>query len=447
MPRNRLAAVGAFVVGGLLLFAVGLFLIGNRRMLFSDTFEAYAEFANLAGLQGGAKVRVAGLDAGEVETIHVPTNPSARFRVKLRIREDLHPLIRVDSVASIQNDGLVGNKFIQVEAGTDQAAIIADRGTIQSREPFDLAEMMQRMSQAVDLATTTIAEVKGHVEKALATVSATGQEAQLFVNELRSDTRRIMADAQKVSQDVNAMIAGVRQGRGNIGRLMNDDALYVSAKNIITQAEKAVATVREATEQAKGAVADFRGENGPMSGISGNLQQTLASAKDAMADLAENTEALKHNFFFRGFFNKRGYFDLDDLSVQQYREGALETKERRVLRIWIGSAVLFERDVDGRERLSEDGKLRIDSAMAEFVKYPRTSPLVIEGYAREVTGDVRFLAARARTQLVREYLVAKFGLDPNAVATMAMGSEARDSPSGDTWDGVALALFVPTSSM
>ncbi len=447
MPRNRLAAVGAFVVGGLLLFAVGLFLIGNRRMLFSDTFEAYAEFANLAGLQGGAKVRVAGLDAGEVETIHVPSNPSARFRVKLRIRQDLHPLIRVDSVASIQNDGLVGNKFIQVEAGTDQAAIVADRGTIQSREPFDLAEMMQRMSQAVDLATTTIAEVKGHVEAALATVTATGHEAQLFVNELRSDTRRIMADAQKVSQDVNAMIAGVRQGRGNIGRLLNDDALYVSAKNIITQAEKAVANVREATEQAKGAVADFRGENGPMKGISGNLQQTLASAKDAMADLAENTEALKHNFFLRGFFNRRGYFDLDDLSVQQYREGALETKERRVLRIWVGSAVVFERDADGRERLSEDGKLRLDSAMAEFVKYPRTSPLVIEGYARELTGDVRFLAARARTQLVRDYLIAKFGLDPNAVATMPMGSEARDSPSGDTWDGVALALFVPASSM
>jgi phospholipid/cholesterol/gamma-HCH transport system substrate-binding protein len=208
-----------------------------------------------------------------------------------------------------------------------------------------------------------------------------------------------------------------------------------------------VVNVREASEQAKGAVADFRGENGPMSGITGNLRQTLASAKDAMADLAENTEALKHNFFFRGFFNKRGYFDLDDMSVQQYREGALETKDRKVLRIWVGSPVLFEQDADGRERLSEGGKVRLDSAMAEFVKYPRTSPLVIEGYAREVTGDVRFLLGRARSQLVRDYLVGKFGLDPNVVAIMAMGDEAQDSPSGDHWDGVALALFVPVAGM
>jgi phospholipid/cholesterol/gamma-HCH transport system substrate-binding protein len=447
MPRNRLAVVGAFLVGGLLLFAVGLFLIGNRRMLFSDTFEAYAEFSNLAGLQGGAKVRVAGLDAGEVETIHVPSSPSARFRVKLRIREDLHPLIRVDSVASIQNDGLVGNKFIQVDAGTDQAASVANGGTIQSREPFDLAEMMQRMSNAVDLATTTIAEVKVHVEEALATVSATGKEAQLLVSEFRTDTRRIVADARKISQDVHAMVAGVRQGRGNIGRLLNDDALYVSARNIISQAEQAVVNMREATEDAKAAVADFRGEDGPMRGITGNLRQTLASAKDAMADLAENTEALKRNFFFRGFFNRRGYFDLDDLSVEDYRQGALETDDRRVLRIWVGSAVLFERDADGNERLSPGGRARLDSAMAEFVKYPRTSPLVVEGYAREVTADLRFLIGRERGQLVREYLVAKFGLDPDKVAVMPMGAEARDSPAGDSWDGVALALFVPTSRM
>ena len=58
MANARLAAVGAFVVGGVLLFTVGLFLIGSRRMLFSDTFELYAEFSQIAALDGGAKVRV-----------------------------------------------------------------------------------------------------------------------------------------------------------------------------------------------------------------------------------------------------------------------------------------------------------------------------------------------------------------------------------------------------
>lgn len=447
MNRSRAVAVGAFVIAGILLFGVGLFLIGDRRMLFSRTFDVYAEFGNIAGLQNGAKVRVAGLDAGEVDTIHVPASPSAKFRVKLRIREDLHPLIRVDSVATIQTDGLVGNKFMQVEAGTDQAPIVPARGTIQSREAFDLSAMLQRMNDTVDLVSKTITDVKAGIDTALTSVTDTAKDAQILMNDMGTDARAIMASAQKVSQNVSAIVANVREGKGTVGKLLADDSLYASVKGVAADAEKAVANLRDATEQAKGAVADFRGENGPMKGLTGNLQQTLASAKDAMADLAENTEALKRNFLFRGFFNKRGYFDLDEISVQQYRQGALESRDRQVLRIWVAAAVLFETDAKGEERLTDGGRARLDSAMSEFVRYPRNSPFVVEGYAHEATNDQRFLLSRRRAQLVRDYVVGKFGLDAKVVATMPMGEEAPGSPAGDRWDGVGLALFPATSTM
>ena len=62
-------ASGAFVVGGLLLFGLGLFLIGDRRMLFSKSAEYYTEFAQISALQRGANVRVGGMDAGETVEI------------------------------------------------------------------------------------------------------------------------------------------------------------------------------------------------------------------------------------------------------------------------------------------------------------------------------------------------------------------------------------------
>ena len=68
MTHTRLIGVGAFVIGGILLFAVGLFMIGNRRMLFVDRFQVDAEFAKVTGLQKGAIVRVSGMDAGEIES-------------------------------------------------------------------------------------------------------------------------------------------------------------------------------------------------------------------------------------------------------------------------------------------------------------------------------------------------------------------------------------------
>jgi phospholipid/cholesterol/gamma-HCH transport system substrate-binding protein len=447
MNSRRAVAVGAFVIGGMLLFAIGLFFIGDRRMLFDRSIEVYTEFANIAGLEDGAKVRVGGMDAGDVASIHVPANPSARFRVKLRIREDFHQLIRVDSVATIQTDGLVGNKFVQVEPGTDQAQVVPALGTIPSREAFELSAMLQRMSDTVDLIRTTIVDLKGGIDDALTSVTDTAKEAQDLLSDIGTEAREIMASAQKVGQDLNVIVSGVRDGKGSVGKLLTDDSLYTSVKKISTDAEKAVANLREASEQAKGAVADFRGDNGPLKGVTGDLQQTLASARDAMQDLEESTEALKHNFFFRGYFNKRGYFDLDELSVDQYRQGVLETRERRALRIWVRASVLFETDANGNEGLTADGRARLDSAMSQFVRYPRDTPFVVEGYGLGTTNDQRFLVSRRRAQLVRDYLVGKFSLDPAFVASMPMGQEASGSPEGKRWDGVALALFVPTSAM
>ena len=445
MQKNRFAAVGAFVILGLALFAVGLFFIGNRRMLFSDTFEVNAEFKEIAGLQNGAIVRVAGMNAGEVEAIHLPASPSARFRVSLRVRQDLHPLIRLDSVASIQNDGLVGNKFVQVESGTDQSPEVPERGTIRSEEPFDLAEMFKRMNETIDLITVSITDVKAGVNEALKAVSTTASEAQTLITDLGGELRAVTASSRRVADDIQVVVAGVRQGRGSLGKLVNDDALYQHAKAIAAEAERAVANLREASENAKNAIAGFRGDQGPVRGVIGDLQTSLAAARETLTDLAASSEALKRNFFFRGFFNRRGFFDIDDLSVEDYRRGALETNDRRVLRVWVSAQVLFELDANGVERLTADGRARLDSAMAPFLGYAPDTPLVIEGYGDGPTRDVQFVLSRSRAQLVRDYVVSKFGLDAGYVGAMPLGPQAPESPANGRWDGVALAAFVHTA--
>jgi len=82
------------------------------------------------------------------------------------------------------------------------------------------------------------------------------------------------------------------------------------------------------------------------------------------------------------------------------------------------------------------------SAIAQFLKYHLNSPIMIEGYAGGASEDARYLASRRRAQIVRAYLVGRFHLDTNRVGLMAMGSQAPGSPTGDTWEGVALALFI-----
>jgi phospholipid/cholesterol/gamma-HCH transport system substrate-binding protein len=444
---KRLAAVGAFVIGGVILFAVGLFLIGSRRMMFGDTFHVYAEFAEIAALEHGAKVRVAGMDAGEVEQIQVPSGPTQKFRVRMRVRSDLHPIIRLDSVAAIQNDGLVGNKYVQIEAGTERSPIVTDQGTIRSREPFEFADLLQKMSGTIDAVNTTIVALQAEVDEAVGSITDTATSARTLINDVGVQAQAILASSQRVSADLQTIVAGVKEGRGSVGKFVNDDTVYQNVQKISSDAQRAMADLRTAAAQAKDAIAEVRGQGGPIKGLATNLTDTLTSARDVMADLEDATEALKHNFLLRGFFTRRGYFDLDDVSVEQYRQGVLQTKDRRALRIWIRGDLLFERDATGAEHLTEGGKTRLDSAMSQFVKYPRTSPFVIEGYADRPTADERFLLSRSRAQLVRDYVVGKFGLNPSFVTTMPLGKDAQDSPAGNTWDGVALAIFVLRSSL
>jgi phospholipid/cholesterol/gamma-HCH transport system substrate-binding protein len=385
---------------------------------------------------------VAGMDAGEVTQIQVPSNPSAKFRVKARIDEDLHPIVRTDSVASIQNDGLVGNKFLQIDAGTDQAPPVPEGGAIKSREPFDFADLLDQMNKTVTLVNDTIVNLRGEVDKALETVTATVKDARTLLDDVGGDVKRMTEAGSRIAADTRELMAGVRAGRGTVGKLLNDDALYQQAKEIVSEGERVVENLREAAEQAKQAMNDFRGKEGPVQGVAADLRQTIGYARDAMSDLADNAEALKRNFFFRGYFNRRGYFDLDDMTVEEYRRGALESKTRRPLRLWVDARVLFSTDPNGTEELSDGGKARLDSAIAQFLRYPKSSPIVIEGYADGTSRDARFLASRRRAQLVRDYLVGRFHLDATRVGLMAMGPEAPGSPGGGSWQGAAIAIFV-----
>lgn len=438
----RLVLTGAFVLGGLALFAVGLFMIGERRQLFADKFTIYTEFARVTGLQPGAPVRVAGMNAGEVKDIRVPASPAAKFRVELEIGEKLHGLVRADSVASIQTEGLVGGMFLSVSTGTEQAPPAPAKSTIPSREPFEMADLLQQMSETVMLVNDTVAKLRGDIELTVKTVLETTEHADALIETVSPDVQAMSRSGRLIASNVNAIIADLRAGRGTFGKLMTDDELYQRAQQIARQVEEVTASVRQVSEEAKKTLGSFQSKDGPVGTMSSDLRLTLTHAREALADLADDTEALKRNFLFRGFFAERGYYDLDDISPAEYRRGVFEEKGQAPLRIWLDAGVIFTRGADGSETLSDAGKARLDSAMATFVEYPRDEVLIIEGYGSGRSKDEAYVASRSRAAQVREYVIAKFALKPQYVGLMPLGPEAPGSPANGRWSGVALALFV-----
>ena len=77
------------------------------------------------------------------------------------------------------------------------------------------------------------------------------------------------------------------------------------------------------------------------------MQQSLTNINQATGNLTDDTEALKHEFFFKGFFKHRGYYNLDDLPVEQYRAGQI-FKSLPETRQWIPASSLFTTMERGR---------------------------------------------------------------------------------------------------
>ena len=442
MISKRAVGAGAFVLIGLLLFVVALFMIGERRMLFERRFTVYTEFSRLGEIELGAPVRVAGAGAGEVVEIEPPSRPSAKFRVKMEVREALHPIIRTDSVAVPQTEGLIGGVFVNIGAGTDQAPQVADGGAIPGREPVQISDLLQQASDTMMMVGDTVAALRGDAEIAMKEIASTSQEAHALLDTVKPDLEAMAANGRLISNDTRELMAKINGGQGTVGKLVNNDELYRQLQEVTRQAQDVMGNLHQVSDEARRAIVDFRSKDGPAQGLLADMRTTIGQAREATADLADNMEAMKHNFLLRGFFNKRGYYDLDAISPAEYQTGVLENGKRKAMRIWLRSPLLFESGPEGTEVLSASGRARIDSAMSTYLKYLPTNPLVVEGYAPGVTSAERFRLSRRRAGIVRQYIVGKYDVPPQNVGFIGLGDEALQSPDRQRWDGVALTLFL-----
>src|SRR2546428_4659878 len=113
----RPVRLGAFIFGALVILAIGVFLIGSKEFLFSSTYRLNASFKNVAGLTGGADVRVGGIHKGTVTRIDLPSQPDGGMTVVMNMERSTRSVLKKDSVATLQTEGLLGNRYVEISFG------------------------------------------------------------------------------------------------------------------------------------------------------------------------------------------------------------------------------------------------------------------------------------------------------------------------------------------
>lgn len=143
--------VGLFVLVGLTLAVSAVLLLGRSRHVFQPRVKLHAMFRDVGGLVTGAPVRVSGVNVGTVSQIQfVRHRPRPAIQVDLEVTRASLELVRRDSVARISAQGLLGDKIVEVSAGSTAEPAVGQGGYVQTAEPPDLDRMLQQASAVLD---------------------------------------------------------------------------------------------------------------------------------------------------------------------------------------------------------------------------------------------------------------------------------------------------------
>ena len=443
--------VGVFVLSAVLLFSLGLFLIGNRQKAFVHHVDFYTSLNDVNGISPGSKVRVSGYEAGQVTDIEIPDRPGDKFRLKLRVDSKLHRLIRDDSFVTVESDGLVGDKFLVIHEGSDQAHEAASGATLPGREQIELSAVIEKMTGVMDTANAAIGNITTRADKTLDSITTTVNNA-------------------------NGIVTSVRSGKGMVGMLLNDQQTATAAKNAVKNVQQAAANLNQVTVQAKQVMSDIQSRDlfgkaeatlnntkdasrqiaqasqqinltlndalGPdRSGENAgqNIRETFSNINLATANMADDTEALKHEFFFRGFFKKRGYYSLKDLTPDQYRSNSYFDSQRN-RRTWLNAVDAFAKDSNGNEVLSAAGKQEIDQVIGANQDSVIDQPIIVEGYSNQASAANEMVTSRSRSLIVAHYLEKRFHLSAQNIGVMPLNATAPPFSGKESWDGACIVL-------
>jgi len=235
--RHVREIVGVFVLAALALLLVALVVVGRGRSLFERRAELTVTFPaqHAAVVRPGVAVRLAGDAVGKVESA---TREGSLIRAHLSLLQAARDVLRDDARATLRVPlaGLVGELGIELDPGGLPGAWPEGRVMVgvaegdpaeKARETVEqLRETLPRMLERTQSILERTDAILGQVQRARTAENADKLVRSIDRLALAVEREEAVAHAARVLAEAEQLLRGVREGRGTMGRLANDPALY-----------------------------------------------------------------------------------------------------------------------------------------------------------------------------------------------------------------------------
>jgi phospholipid/cholesterol/gamma-HCH transport system substrate-binding protein len=274
ITRKYETIVGIFVVASLAALLIMVVIVARQEGIFQEYVEYRAIFKNVSGLKVRSEVHLAGVTVGSV--LRTTINSEGNIVVTFQVLKQYADRIRKDSKATIGYMGLLGDKSLDLSPGSPQSPRVDPGGLVASVEPLDFTQLLARAAPSLE-----------DVQKILNNlVSVTEGMA-----EPNSEFGQIITYLKEIVQKIN-------EGKGSLGKLVNDDVLYRDTADTMAQIRKVMDEVGKSKGLAGALLNDPVLKEQTLKTMEGlqvavtDLNQTLAHLKVAAARLPDMAKKL-----------------------------------------------------------------------------------------------------------------------------------------------------------
>lgn len=367
LSRLQAILLGTFVLATLALGGAGLLVLNERSGWGTDNFRVHAGFPDVGGVEVGTRVRIQGIDAGEIEAILPPENPGEPVNVRLRLRGKYRHLVREDARVQITSDALLAGKVVRILPGSVGANIVADNAQLRAEIQPDV---MEGITQAAGKLNRLLAEVDDAMQ-------AFRKNDGSVTEDLISATRKLNAVLAKA----DAALESIEKGEGTLGKLVKDERLY--------------SELTETVAQVKGAMYDVRSGEGTLGKLvksNEGYAEAVASLQDVrrmVNSVKQNSDAIKALPVVRSY-------------VVDYNKELIRPECRR-MRWWLAEHTLFE---PGKAVLTAAGKRKLDEvgAWLNEQQHPQAELMVAAFAEPNAAPDFALTVTQKQSEVVMNYL-------------------------------------------
>ncbi|MFQ5520858.1 MAG: MlaD family protein, partial [Candidatus Methylomirabilia bacterium] len=173
----------------------------------------------VGGLLPNSVVRLAGVQIGRVTDVRLSERPGGKVRVTLKLGRRFADQIREDSVASIETQGLLGDKVVEISLGSPGASALKPGETIATREPVEYTQIAGQGAEILENVAALSADLRGVVETlnvkdALKDLSATLKSARRITEQVEKGSgwlHALLYEEPKALRRLNALLASTQQ--------------------------------------------------------------------------------------------------------------------------------------------------------------------------------------------------------------------------------------------